>query len=239
MNMRALIVDDERLARKELHRLLDAYPEIDELLEFGTASEAKEYLEANSADLLFLDIQLPGTNGFDLLGQLNNIPRVIFVTAYDEYAIKAFEYNALDYLLKPVEEKRFAEAMSKVIAEVPEKVERKSDDLGLSDQVFVKDGEKCWFVKLKDIMFFESEGNYVRVYFDDVKPMILRSLNNLEKKLDSRKFFRANRKYIINLDWVDQIENWFNGGLLVKLKNGKQVEISRRQSSKLKEMMSL
>ena len=239
--MRALIVDDERLARKEMHKLLDSYPEIDELLEFASASEAKEYLDDNTADLLFLDIQLPGKTGFDLLEELTRVPKVIFVTAYDEYAIKAFEYNALDYLLKPVEEKRFAEAMSKVIneAEVHEKSQNNSDELGLHDQVFLKDGEKCWFVKLKDIMFFESEGNYVRVYFDDVKPMILRSLNNLEKKLDNRKFFRANRKYIINLNWVDEIENWFSGGLLVKLKNGKQVEISRRQSSKLKEMMSL
>ena len=239
--MKALIVDDERLARKELHKLCDAYPEIENLEECGSAQEAREYMEENPVDLLFLDIQMPGKSGFELLEELSNVPKVIFVTAYDEYAIKAFEYNALDYLLKPVEEKRFTEAMSKVIAEKNEKSTDQDSDqhINIHDQVFVKDGDKCWFVKMKDIALFESEGNYVRVYFDDVKPLILRSLNNLEKRLDSKKFFRANRKFIINLDWVDEIENWFNGGLLVKLKNDKQVEISRRQSSKLKDMMSL
>ena len=239
--MKAVIIDDERLARKELHKLCDAYPEIEELIELGSAQEAKEYLEENSVDLLFLDIQMPGKTGFELLEELTSVPKVIFVTAYDEYAIKAFEYNALDYLLKPVEEKRFMEAMAKVITEKDEKVSTTSEELslGIQDRVFVKDGDKCWFVKMQDIALFESEGNYVRVYFEDFKPLILRSLNNLEKKLDERKFFRANRKFIINLEWVDEIESWFNGGLLVKLKNGKQVEISRRQSSKLKDMMSL
>ncbi|MEQ9063165.1 MAG: LytTR family DNA-binding domain-containing protein [Vicingaceae bacterium] len=239
--MRALIVDDERLARRELHKLCDAYPEIEDLIEVSGAQEAIEYLNENKVDLLFLDIQMPGKTGFELLEELDRIPKVIFVTAFNEHAIKAFEYNALDYLLKPVEEKRFAEAMSKIINDttVVAAKEEISDRLGTNDRVFVKDGDKCWFVQLRDIVMFESEGNYVKVYFEGHKPLILRSLNNLEKKLNQRKFFRANRKFIINLDWVEGIESWFNGGLLVKLKNGEQVEISRRQSSKLKDMMSL
>lgn len=239
--MRVLIIDDERLARKEVLRLLEAYPEIEDVLEFGSAKEVLEYLDNNEADLMFLDIQMPGKNGFALLEELTVVPKVIFVTAYDEFAIKAFEYNALDYLLKPVDEKRFSEAMTKVIEEHKSEpvIDDIVDQLGPEDKVFVKDGDKCWFVKMKDIALFESEGNYVRVYFENYKPMILKSLNNLEQRLDNKKFFRANRKYIINLDWVKEIESWFNGGLLVTLENDKQIEISRRQSSKLKEMMSL
>lgn len=239
--MKALIIDDERLARKEVFRLLEDYPEVEEVVEMGSGKEAIDYLKKNSADLLFLDIQMPGQNGFALLEELTVVPKVVFVTAYDEYAIKAFEYNALDYLLKPVDEKRFSEAMHKVMEEIKPAEDKKelSNTLGPEDKVFVKDGDKCWFVRMKDIALLESEGNYVRVYFENHKPLILRSLNNLEQRLDSRKFFRANRKYIINLDWVKEIENWFNGGLLVTLENDKQVEISRRQSSRLKEMMSL
>ncbi len=239
--MKVLIVDDERLARREILSLLNSYPEVEEVFEAESAKEAKEFLEQNVVDLLFLDINMPGKNGFDLLEELTVVPRVIFVTAYDEYAIKAFDFNALDYLLKPVDERRFSDAMHKYLSNhMKEKVADNHEEvLGPEDKVFVKDGDKCWFVKLEEIALLESEGNYVRVYFKDFKPLILRSLNNLEKRLDNKKFFRANRKFIINLDWVKDIESWFNGGLLVTLENDKQVEISRRQSSRLKDMMSL
>jgi two-component system LytT family response regulator len=118
-------------------------------------------------------------------------------------------------------------------------VKEKSNVLNEGDQVFVKDGERCWFVKLSDVKLFESEGNYVRLYFGTSKPLILRSLNYLDERLNNKTFFRASRKHIINLQWVENIESWFNGGLLVKLRGGEQVEISRRQAVKLKEMMSL
>jgi two-component system LytT family response regulator len=239
--MKVLIIDDERIARKELIRLLDPYPEVEEIVELESGQEGITYLESNKVDLMFLDIQMPGMDGFEMLTSLDSAPKVIFVTAYDEYAIKAFEFSALDYLLKPVDERRFAEAMQKFLQsyEPEKKSPENEEELSLEDQVFVKDGDKCWFVRLGDVALFESEGNYVRVYFDEHKPLILRSLNNLEKRLDHKKFFRANRKFIINLNWVDNIESWFNGGLMVHLKNGKQIEISRRQSSKLKDMMSL
>lgn len=239
--MKVLIVDDERLARKELINLLNAYPEVVEISEATGVKEAVEFLDKNKVDILFLDIHMPGKDGFELLEEITITPKVIFVTAFDEHAIKAFEYNALDYLLKPVEEHRFAEAMHKCLADQVKEAQVESNEkiLGPEDKVFVKDGDKCWFVQLQEIALLESEGNYVRVYFKDYKPLILRSLNNLEKRLDNRKFFRANRKYIINLDWVKGIESWFNGGLLVTLENDKKIEISRRQSIKLKEMMSL
>ncbi|MDG1475975.1 MAG: LytTR family DNA-binding domain-containing protein [Vicingaceae bacterium] len=236
--MKAIIVDDERLARNELKRLLEEYPEIEIIEECNSAADAIIAVDKLKPDVVFLDIHMPGKDGFGVLEELDYMPHVIFITAYDEYAIKAFEVNALDYLLKPIEVDRLREAINKVKAELVEPVE-KSEKLGVNDQVFVKDGDRCWFVNLSDVPMFESEGNYVRVYFDKNKPLILKSLNNLSNKLDESTFFRANRKFIINLNWVESIENWFNGGLMVKLKNGEKVEISRRQASKFKEMKSL
>ena len=236
--MKAIIVDDERLARNELKRLLADYPEVDIIEECNSAEAAIIAVDKLRPDVVFLDIHMPGKDGFGVLEELDYMPHVIFITAYDEYAIKAFEVNALDYLLKPVEVDRLKDTINKVKAELIEPIE-KSDKLGVDDQVFVKDGDRCWFVNLSDVPMFESEGNYVRVYFDKNKPLILKSLNNLSNRLDEASFFRANRKFIINLNWVESIENWFNGGLMVKLKNGEKVEISRRQASKFKEMKSL
>ena len=185
---------------------------------------------------------MPGRNGFELLESLDVVPKVIFTTAYDEYALKAFEVNALDYLLKPIRKERLEECIQKVVEEDNvEKTESLSPDykLKLNDRVFVKDGDKCWFVRLSDVRLFESDGNYIKVYFDNFKPMIHKSLNALDKKLDDRSFFRASRKHIVNLSWVENIEPWFNGGLLVKMKGGDRVEVSRRQASKFKDIMSL
>ncbi|MBL4592544.1 MAG: response regulator transcription factor [Flavobacteriales bacterium] len=236
--MKAIIVDDERLARNELKSLLSEFPNVEIIEECDSAEAAITAVDKLKPDVVFLDIHMPGKDGFGVLEELDYMPHVIFITAYDEYAIKAFDVNALDYLLKPIQTERLKEAIEKVEKEVIEPVS-KTDKLGLNHQVFVKDGDKCWFVNLSDVPMFESEGNYVRVYFDNNKPLILKSLNNLANKLDENVFFRANRKFIINLNWIDKIESWFNGGLMVKLKNGEQVEISRRQASKLKEMKSL
>lgn len=240
--MKAVLIDDERLARQELKNLLAAYPEIQIVGEANNTETAIESIKQLKPDVIFLDIQMPGKNGFELLEEISGVPEVVFVTAYDEYAIRAFEVNALDYLLKPVQSNRLAETVKKILnKEHSEKPETKEQTLPLNDndQVFVKDGEKCWFVKLSDVRLFESEGNYVRIYFDKNRPLILRSLNNLDERLNNRTFFRASRKHIINLKWVESIESWFNGGLMVKLRGGEQVEISRRQAAKLKDMMSL
>ncbi|MBL0328630.1 MAG: response regulator transcription factor [Bacteroidetes bacterium] len=240
--MKAILIDDERLARQELKSLLAAYPEIQIVGEANNVETAIESIKQLKPDVIFLDIQMPGKNGFELLEEISGVPEVVFVTAYDEYAIRAFEVNALDYLLKPVQSNRLAETVKKILnKESGDRQESKELSLPLndSDQVFVKDGEKCWFVKLSDVRLFESEGNYVRIYFDKNRPLILRSLNNLDERLNNRTFFRASRKHIINLKWVESIESWFNGGLMVKLRGGEQVEISRRQAAKLKDMMSL
>jgi two-component system, LytTR family, response regulator len=239
--MKALIVDDERLARVELKRLLTPYKEINVVGEAVNAEDALEKVTTLNPDLIFLDIQMPGKNGFELLEELDSVPTVIFTTAYDEYALKAFEYNAMDYLLKPIEPKRLEESVKKIIEKEKKTAASASENPVLSedDQVFVKDGEKCWFVKLSGVRLFESEGNYVRLYFDENKPLILRTLNYLDERLDSKIFFRANRKHIVNLKWIENIEPWLNGGLLVKLKGGNKIEVSRRQAIKFKDMLSL
>jgi two-component system, LytTR family, response regulator len=212
--------------------------------EAANADEGITKIDTLQPDLVFLDIQMPGKTGFDMLAELERAPHVIFTTAYDEYALKAFEVNALDYLLKPIEPKRLADAMQKLhVAEtkenhiLPENFNQSI--LTEVDQVFVKDGERCWFVKLSDIRLFESVGNYAKVFFGANKPLILKSLNALEERLDPKTFFRANRKHIVNLRMIEKIEPYFNGGLLLELKGGEKIEVSRRQTVKFKEMMSL
>ena len=242
--MRAIIIDDERLARTELRKLLQDYPEVEVVDEAANADEGINKIDTLQPDLVFLDIQMPGKTGFDMLAELERAPHVIFTTAYDEYALKAFEVNALDYLLKPIEPKRLADAMQKLhVAEVKENhiVPENFNQSILTevDQVFVKDGERCWFVKLSDIRLFESVGNYAKVFFGGNKPLILKSLNALEERLDPKTFFRANRKHIVNLRMIEKIEPYFNGGLLLELKGGEKIEVSRRQTVKFKEMMSL
>ncbi|HVT86312.1 MAG TPA: response regulator [Chitinophagaceae bacterium] len=242
--MRAIIIDDERLARAELKKLLQDFPEIEVIDEAANADEGISKIESLRPDLIFLDIQMPGKSGFDMLSELERTPQVIFTTAYDEFALKAFEVNALDYLLKPVEPKRLADAIQKLHFSESKENRPATENINNSiltdnDQVFVKDGERCWFVKLSEIRLFESVGNYAKVFFGPNKPLILKSLNALEERLDEKTFFRANRKHIVNLRMIEKIEPYFNGGLLLELKGGEKIEVSRRQTVKFKEMMSL
>lgn len=243
---RTLLIEDERLAREELKSLLKDFMEIEIVGEARNGSEALEMIKKLSPDLLFLDINMPEMNGFEMIKHLEEIPQVIFVTAYDEFALKAFDVNALDYLLKPVDPIRLQEAIKKLSNSEDEFnshsdafLASKDRTLTLEDKVFIKDGEKCWFIELRKIRMLESDGNYVKVYFDSSRPLLLRSLNSFEERLDARFFFRANRKFIINLQWISSIENWFNGGLRVELMEGEKVEISRRQAIRFKEVMSL
>ena len=240
---KAIIIDDERLARNELKKLLMDFPQLEFLDEAANAEEGIEKIDALNPDLIFLDIQMPGKTGFDMLQELDKAPHVIFTTAYDEYALKAFEVNALDYLMKPIEPRRLADALQKLQqAEEKEAVSQQALQRGIlteNDQVFVKDGERCWFVKLSEVRLFESVGNYAKVFFAGNKPLILKSLNALEERLDEKTFFRANRKHIVNMRMIEKIEPYFNGGLLLEIQGGEKVEVSRRQAVKFKEMMSL
>ena len=237
--MKAIIIDDERLARQELKNLLAVHKEVEVIAECSDAIQAKEKITELKPDIIFCDIQMPGKSGLELVEEISATVDVVFITAHDEHAIKAFVLNAFDYLLKPVNADRLAETIKKL--SIKETASRLDNNTPLTekDMVFIKDGEKCWFVRLSDIRLFESEGNYVRVYFENFRPLILRSLNSLETRLNEKHFFRASRKHMINMSYIASVETWFNGGLNVKLKDGKEIEISRRQAVKLKDMMSL
>jgi two-component system, LytTR family, response regulator len=228
--MKALIIDDERIARQELRRLLAAHPEIEIVGEARTGVEALEQIGRLAPDVLFLDVRMPGMSGFDLLEHLDDVPQVIFTTAYDQYALKAFEVSALDYLVKPVAPARLAAAIAKL---------RPPAAQSRMEQVFVRDGERCWLVRVADIFLLESEGNYTRVYFASERPLVPRSLAALHERLDPAIFFRAGRRHIINLKWVERVEPGVGDNLQVILRGGTTVEMSRRQSARFREALSL
>jgi len=240
--MRALLIDDERLARSELRRLLADFPEIEIVGEAAQAKQAREQMAALKPDLLFLDVQMPGETGIEFLESLAPpVPHVIFTTAYDEFAVKAFELNALDYLLKPVDPARLSAAVDRLpgLKQPAGPKPVREGCLAATDKVFVREGEKCWFVEVGNIRLLESEGNYTRVHFGDAQPQLFRSLNAMEERLDPKFFFRANRRQIINISWIASIEPWFSSGLLVHLKGGAKVELSRRQAQDFRDRMSL
>jgi two-component system LytT family response regulator len=237
--IKAVIVEDSRLARNELKELIKSHTEIEIVGEAENVDEGFELINKIQPDLLFLDINMPEKDGFELLEMLDNVPITIFTTAFDEYAIKSFEYNALDYLLKPINAKRFSQAIEKVKNNLQEKEIKNQQKLALSNQIFIKDGEKCWLVKIEDIYLFEVDGNYTKVFFKEEKAIISKSLNQIEAKLPEEFFFRANRNQIINIQYANQIDPWFSGNLLVHLPKEIKVEISRRQSSAFKEKLSL
>lgn len=229
--MRILIVDDERLARAELRRMLASHPGITIVGEAANAAEAALQVQALQPDLLLLDVQMPGGSGFDLLATLDDAPEVIFTTAFDQYALQAFEASALDYLMKPIEPQRLAAALERAavrlgIATAPSAAPRK---------LFIRDGERCWFVRLEDIRLFESEGNYTRLYFDGATPLLARSLLQLEQRLDPQQFFRASRRHIVNLAAVLGIENGEGGAMALRI-DGMTVEVSRRRIAALKQL---
>lgn len=237
--IKTLIIDDEKLARKGLVELLKKHPEIEVVAEAANVDEAMQLIDQHKPQLLFLDIEMPEKNGFELLEELIETPFVIFTTAYNEYAIKAFEHNALDYLLKPIDTMRLAEAITRVKKQLINKQVQQSQTLTQDEQVFIRDGDKCWFVKVGDIRLIESAGNYAKIHFDKYQPLIHKTLNTLDERLSPQHFFRANRQQIINLSYIDKIEPFFNSGFLIHMKDGTRVDVSRRQAVKFKEMMSL
>ncbi len=237
--IKAVIVEDSRLARNELKELIKNHPEIQIIGEAENVDLGFELINNTQPDLLFLDINMPEKDGFALLEMLDNVPITVFTTAFDEYAIKSFEYNALDYLLKPINPKRFAQAIEKVNTNLIERAEKNEKKLALDNQIFIRDGEKCWLVKISDIYLFEVDGNYTKVFFQNEKATINKSLNQIEEKLPEKYFFRANRNQIVNVQYIGKIETWFSGNLLVELPKDIKVEISRRQASNFKDKLSL
>jgi two-component system LytT family response regulator len=226
--VKALIVDDERLARNELRRMLEATGLVEVAGEAKNADEAVELIGRLRPDLVFLDVQMPECDGFELLERLDHAPAVVFTTAFDSYALQAFAVNALDYLVKPIAPERLAAALARAAARVapPLAAER----LGRGQRIFVRDGERCWFVAIEEIRLIESDGNHVRLHFAAERPLLPRSLQAIEDRLDPALFFRANRRQIINLEHIESLVPWPNDGYLVKLAGGLEVEMSRRQA---------
>ncbi len=241
MHMRALIVDDARLARQELATLLGAIADVVLVGEADDVVSAKAAIAALRPDVLFLDIQLPSGTGFDVLDALDAAPCVVFTTAYDQYAVRAFEANALDYLVKPVEPARLAQAVQRVrerLNDTPTAATARTL-LGPDERVFLRDGERCWFVALTEISRIVVDGNYSRVWFRDEHALLPRSLAALETRLDPAQFFRANRNTLVNLRHVRSIELSIGDGYLLTLKDGSSVEVSRRQARELRERLAL
>jgi two-component system LytT family response regulator len=238
----ALLVDDERLARKELRRLLAAHPDVSVVGEAATVDQAEARLHDLPVDLLFLDIKMPGATGFDLLERLERVPLLVFTTAYDEFALRAFEVNACDYLLKPIRPDRLTAALDKMralwsaaraAAAAPAGPRLRS----AADRVFLRDGDGCWIVAMGEIVFFEGEGNYARAHFGANRPLIRTSLNALEARVDPKLFFRASRRHLINLRFVERIDAGADDGYTVSLRGGHSVTVSRRQSRQLRESL--
>ena len=234
--MRAIIVDDESPARRELRRLLKEFPWVDVVDEAGNVADATAKIDKARPELLFLDIQMPGDSGFELLARLEHVPQVIFTTAHDEHAVRAFEVNALDYLLKPIDPRRLASALARVTAAG---VRTTPQPEAVLEQLFVRDGPRCWFVPLREVQLLTAEGNYVRLSWGHLRPSIGRALSAVEQRLDRKKFFRANRRQIINLDFIQGVELGTNGCLHVQLRDGPEVEISRRQARLFKEQTGI
>ena len=230
--LNALVVDDERLARTELRRLLAVHADVAIAGEAANAADAESLLKTGGIDVLFLDIQMPGASGFDLLDRLDTVPAVIFTTAYDEYAVRAFEVSALDYLLKPIRPERLAAALAKV-RDVRAAQKRPRE------RVFLRDGERCWIVAVADIVLFEAEGNYTRAFFGSERPLIRTSLQALESRVDPQLFFRASRRHLVNLQHIEGIDEDVDDSYIVRLRGGLRVAVSRRQSRKLRETLSL
>ncbi len=239
--IKAVIVEDSRLARNELKELISSQESISLVGEAENVDEGYDLIQKIKPELLFLDINMPEKDGFELLEMLDEVPLVVFTTAFDEFAIKSFEYNALDYLLKPINPKRFGESISKIKKRLSLTSEGKGSNqqlLELDKQIFIKDGEKCWLVKVENISLFETVGNYTRVYFDGNRPLIYKSLAQIEEKLPNKVFFRANRQQLLNINHVGKVVSWFNGKLKIEMQSGEEVEISRRQSYLFKEQLS-
>ena len=232
--MRALLVDDERLARVGLRRMLKAHADVVVTGEAANAEEAETQIRRLEPDVVFLDVEMPGKSGLELLEDLDDLPPVIFTTAYQDYAVRAFEVSALDYLVKPISAERLASTLEKV-RKAARKTQPTRNHLW---QLFLRDGERCWIVTTDHIQLFESEGNYTRVYFGENRPLIYKSLNAFERRLDPAVFVRASRSHIVNLRAIKSLHTLPDGGLVATLTSGVIVGISRRQSRKLREMLS-
>lgn len=240
--MKAIVVEDSRLAREGLIRMLNAFKEVEIAGEANHPKMALELISEHRPDVLFLDIHMPGESGFDLLDKLDYTPKVIFTTAYSEYAYRSFDYNPVDYLLKPISAQRLAVAIDKLNAGRIEPEHQEIESFEINSKIFIKDGDTCHLVSLRDIRYFESCKNYVRAFFDNEKThqkaFIKKALSNVEAKLPAGHFFRANRQFVVNLNHIQAINESLSDGYDLTMSDGQRIEISRRNATDLRRILS-
>lgn len=249
MTLRVLIVDDEPLAREGLRGFLTSRDDVELVGECGNGQEALEALRTREVDLVLLDVEMPGKSGFEVLDELDpeELPAVVFVTAFDEYAVKAFDVHAVDYLLKPVTEERFTAALGRVRerldADAGRSMARRIEALvrearhreaGGSERLLVKSGSRSFFVSPEEIDWIEAAGNYATLHTRAGDHMIRTTMKALEERLDPERFARIHRSYIVNLDRIQEIQPWFKGDHLVILRDGTELSLTRKYRKRLR-----
>lgn len=237
--MKTLVVEDSRVAREGLIRMLKEYPMLDIIGEADHPTTALQLIEQAHPEVIFLDIHMPGESGIELLEKLDYNPRIIFTTAYSEYAIKSFDFHTIDYLLKPISHERLSQAITKLQLSSEKPQSAPKQPLEMNHKIFLKDGDNCHLVTLESIRYFESCKNHVRIFFNDKSAFIKKPLNQIEERLPQKFFFRANRQYIVNLQAICAIEEGIHDGYLVTMDDDVEIEISRRQAIDLKSLLSL
>ena len=242
MNTTCLIIDDEKLARELLHEYLEGFPQIEIIGECAKGNEAVEKINKQKPDLIFLDVQMPGMNGFDVLEEIDHEPYIIFTTAYDQYAIKAFEKNAVDYLLKPLDEERFRLAVNRALKRKTaehgnlEELLRsmKSDNRNFESHIFVQKSEKLFNLPVEEIVYLEASGDYTVITTKNDQFVSSSGIGKLEEIMDPETFIRVHRSTIINLNYLKEIERHFNGGMVVKMQSGKSFPVSRTYAKQIR-----
>ena len=248
MNISCIVIDDEKLARDLLLKFLAPFEEVEVIAECSGGTDAIAKINSLKPDLIFLDVQMPGTDGFGVLEEIDHVPYVIFTTAYDQYALQAFENNAVDYLLKPLDEDRFKKAIIRAkqrikseqnasnIEELLKSVQGESQDSRekYSSHLFVQKSEKLLNLDVGDIMHLEASGDYTVLTTKSDQFLSSSGIGKLEDKLNPDVFIRIHRSTIINLNFLKEIEKHFNGGLIVKMENGKSFPVSRTYAKQIR-----
>ncbi|RYY75540.1 MAG: response regulator transcription factor [Gammaproteobacteria bacterium] len=236
--MKAVIVEDSRLAREGLLKMLARYPELDIAGAAEHPSSALLLIQEHKPDIIFLDIHMPGESGFDLLEKLDYSPKIVFTTAYSEHAIRSFDFNTIDYLLKPISHERLKLAIDKLKLNLEENTIITKPPLDINSRMFVKDGDKCHLIPLDSIRYFESCKNHVRIFFNKENAFVKKSLNSIEERLPKKHFFRANRQFVVNLHAIVNIDEAVGDGYEITMNDGKILEVSRRNAVELKDLLS-
>lgn len=243
--LRTIIIDDEKLAREIVKNYCSQIDELEIIDECGNGFDGIKSINSNKPDLIFLDIQMPKLNGFEMLELIEDKPKIIFTTAFDQYALKAFEVNAIDYLLKPFSEERFADAVNKVTKEQlstsDEKVEKlKShleEEIEFLDRVIVKQNQKINIIPIDKVFYFEAQDDYVMIHTLDGKYLKQKTMKYFEDHLDPKNFIRIHRSNIVNISFIKEIELYDSESYRCVLKDNTKISVSRSGYSKLKEIL--